>query len=115
MSDPAGIPALQDAIRDLHGCESKHLRTVRVREKGPTGKTVWRGEVEVFSLVRHPKAMKAYAWSERGNHRGEAALLRRAPHSARGLACQGTPGLDPRGRDGAGEGEAGAQLIAPAA
>jgi len=30
--DPAGIPALQDAIRHLHGVESNHVETVHVRE-----------------------------------------------------------------------------------
>jgi hypothetical protein len=25
MTDPPGIPALQDAIRHLRGCESEHL------------------------------------------------------------------------------------------
>jgi hypothetical protein len=92
MSDPAGIPALQDAIRDLHGCESKHLRTVRVREKGPTGKTVWRGEVEVFSLVRHPKAMKAYAWSEAtiAGKRRFFAVLHIPPVDSPAKALQGS-------------------------
>jgi hypothetical protein len=27
------------------------------------GKTVWRGEVEVFDLTGHPKATRCYAWS----------------------------------------------------
>jgi hypothetical protein len=27
------------------------------------GKTVWRGDVEVFDLTGHPKAKRAYAWS----------------------------------------------------
>ena len=29
------------------------------------GATVWQGEVEVFDLIGHPKAMCAYAWSHR--------------------------------------------------
>ena len=64
MSDPAGIPALQDAIRHLEGVESKHVETAHVHEKAPTGETVWEGDVEVFALVNHAKATKAYAWSE---------------------------------------------------
>ena len=32
MPDPAGIPALLDAIRHLHGVEAKHLETVHVHE-----------------------------------------------------------------------------------
>jgi hypothetical protein len=63
MTDPAGIPALQDAIRHLHGCESRHVETVHVHETHE-GKTVWRGDVEAFELVGHSSATKAYAWSE---------------------------------------------------
>lgn len=63
MTDPAGIPALRDAIRHLHGCESRHVETVRVHEKHE-GKTVWEGDIEVFGVVGHPSAMIVYAWSE---------------------------------------------------
>ena len=63
--DPAGIPALQDAIRHLEGVESRHLGTFPVHETAPgTNETVWRGDVEMFALVGHPKATNAYAWSE---------------------------------------------------
>jgi len=27
------------------------------------GKTLWRGDVEVFELTGHPKAKRCYAWS----------------------------------------------------
>ncbi len=27
------------------------------------GETVWKGDVEVFDLVEHPKAKRCYAWS----------------------------------------------------
>jgi hypothetical protein len=60
--DPAGTPALQDAIRQLHGCESRWIESVPVREERE-GKTVWDGVVQVFVLVGHPKAKRAYAWS----------------------------------------------------
>lgn len=60
--DPAGLPALQDAIRHMHGCESRWVESVPVHEKHE-GKTVWDGEVQVFDLVGHPKAKRAYAWS----------------------------------------------------
>jgi hypothetical protein len=62
MTDPAGIPALQDAIRHLEGVEARHIETVPVHET-QNGQTVWQGEVEVFDLVGHPKAKRAYAWS----------------------------------------------------
>jgi hypothetical protein len=63
MTDPADIPALQDAIRRLHSCEAIHVTSVPVNDTHD-GKTVWEGEVEVFQLVGHPTAARAYAWSE---------------------------------------------------
>ncbi len=53
---------LQKAIKDLHGCESTHLRSESVRETFQ-GETVWEGVVEVFTLLDHPKASIAYAWA----------------------------------------------------
>ena len=34
------------------------------------GKTIWRGEVEVFDLMGHPKAKRAYGWSQPENADG---------------------------------------------
>jgi len=56
------IEQLQSAIRDLHGCESTYLETVPVHETFQ-GKTVWQGDVEVFSIRGHPQAQRAYAWA----------------------------------------------------
>ena len=56
------IEELQDVIRRLHGVESKHIESVPIKETFQ-GKTVWEGIVEVFELVSHPKAPKAYAWA----------------------------------------------------
>jgi len=53
--DPAGIPALLDAIRHVHGCEARWVESVRVHETHE-GKIVWDGEVQVFVLVGHPLA-----------------------------------------------------------
>jgi hypothetical protein len=61
--DPAGLPALIDAIRHLHGCEATFVETVPVHEKTATGATVWEGEVQVFDVKGHPKATRVYAWS----------------------------------------------------
>jgi len=63
MPDPAGVPALLDAIRHLEGVEARHIETVHVHERHE-GETVWEGDVEVFQLIEHPKAKLAYAWSE---------------------------------------------------
>ncbi len=58
------IERLQNAIRDLHGCESQYLETVPVTETFQ-GKTVWQGDVEVFEIRGHPEATHAYVWSHR--------------------------------------------------
>jgi len=55
------LEEVQHAIKQLHGCESKHVETVPVKEVFK-GKTVWEGDVEVFDLTGHPKAKRAYAW-----------------------------------------------------
>ncbi len=56
------IDELKDAIRRLHGCEADHVETVPVNEAF-NGQAVWQGEVEVFNLRRHPKAVRCYAWA----------------------------------------------------
>jgi hypothetical protein len=56
------VAALRLAIAQLHGCQSVYLKTVHVHETFQ-GKTVWNGDVEVFSLIGHPKALHAYAWA----------------------------------------------------
>jgi len=56
------IAALRLAIAQMHHCESVWLRTEHVHETSQ-GQTVWHGDVEVFSLIRHPKARYAYAWA----------------------------------------------------
>ena len=60
--DPAGIPALQEAIRLLHGLESTWLHSVPVVQSHE-GESVWDGEVQVFAVTGHAKATRAYAWS----------------------------------------------------
>lgn len=58
------ISRLQVAVSQLHGCGAVHRETVPVHEIFQ-GQTVWRGEVEVFDLMGHPKAKRAYGWSHR--------------------------------------------------
>jgi hypothetical protein len=82
MTDAAGIPALQDAIRHLHGLEATWLESVLVHEQHE-GATVWEGEVQVFA-VEHPKATRVYAWShetEGGKRRFHAVLGEGLVHS----------------------------------
>ena len=78
--DCAGIPALQDAIRHMHGVESTWIESVEVDETFE-GAQVWKGEVQVFELVEHPKAQRCYAWSEasQGNRRRFFAALHVPP------------------------------------
>ena len=59
------LTRLQDAIRRLSGCESKHLETVSVSESLRSFKqnANWAGEVAVFEIYGHPQAKRAYAWS----------------------------------------------------
>lgn len=56
------IASLQQAIKALHGCDAVYLRTDHIHETFQ-GKTVWDGDVEVFTVVGHPKAKHAYAWA----------------------------------------------------
>jgi hypothetical protein len=89
--DDAGIPALLDAIRHLHGVEAKHLETIHVDERHE-GERVWEGDVEVFALTGHPLATKAYAWSEAttGTKRRFFAVLHVAPIDSAAKAVQGS-------------------------
>lgn len=78
--DPAGIPALQDAIRHMHGCGSTWVESVAVREEF-RGEVVWDGHVQVFDLDGHPTASRAYAWSHAvgdGPRRRFVAVLHQA-------------------------------------
>ena len=56
------IEELRDVIRRLHGADATHVESVAVKETFK-GQTVWEGVVEVFDLVGHPTAHRAYAWA----------------------------------------------------
>ena len=58
----APIKTLKKTILDLHGCKSKWLESVPVKETFE-GETVWEGLVHVFELIDHPTAKKCYTWS----------------------------------------------------
>ena len=59
---PPNIEQLQKAIKETHGCDSKYVESVPVVEYFDD-KIAWQGKVEVFDLVGHPQAKRAYAWS----------------------------------------------------
>lgn len=91
--DPAGLLALIEAIRHLHGVEARHVETVHVREAAPNGEKVWEGDVEVFDLATHPSgAKRAYAWSEptEGTRRRFFAVLHLGPVDSPAKAVQGS-------------------------
>jgi hypothetical protein len=55
------IETLQDAVRQAHGSDPNHIRSVPVKEVF-RGQTIWEGTVEVFELTGHPRAKLCYAW-----------------------------------------------------
>lgn len=81
--DDAGVEALREAIRHMHGCDSRWVESMPVREMF-NGQVVWDGEVQVFELVGHAKATRAYAWSEatEGERRRFSAVLDLYPVSS---------------------------------
>jgi hypothetical protein len=60
---PTQTITIRLAISQTHGCDSVHVGTVPVRETFQGRTTVWNGDVEVFSLINHPKAKRLYAWA----------------------------------------------------
>jgi hypothetical protein len=64
------LAALQDAIKRLHGCHSKHVQSVPVTEQFQD-KIIWTGTVEIFDLREHPKAKRCYAWSHPKDEGGQ--------------------------------------------
>jgi hypothetical protein len=62
MPNARYIEELREAIRRLHGVDSKLVETIAVRETFQA-KTVCNGFAEVFELVGHANAHKASAWS----------------------------------------------------
>jgi hypothetical protein len=95
--DHAGIPALQDAIRHMHGVESKWIESVEVDETFE-GSQVWKGEVQVFELVGHRKTQRCYAWSEasQGNRRRFFAALHVPPVDGARSAIRASIAADAR-------------------
>ena len=61
MSTKTTLQNLKDAVTEMHGCDSRYVGFVRVTGKFE-GETVWDGMVDVFDLIDHPTAQRAYAW-----------------------------------------------------
>ena len=85
---PREITELKDAIRATHGCESLHVESVPVKEVFED-QTTWEGTVEVFDLIGHLQAKRAYAWSyQDGNQSNTMAVLEIPPVNSPGSAVQ---------------------------
>ena len=62
MASKEYLNRLKLVIEQLHRCAAFWIRTERIHEVF-RGETVWQGEVEVFGLAGHPRAMRCYGWS----------------------------------------------------
>lgn len=74
MANRDYLNELQINVQKLHNCGAIHRGSVAVHEKF-SGKGVWRGQVEIFDLVGHPKAKRAYAWSQHGGPKTEKTQI----------------------------------------
>lgn len=91
MASSQYIERLQLVIHQLHKCDSKHLDSVPIEELYQ-GQTIWRGVVEVFEAIGHPKAQLCYAWSHRDGKNDEderfVAVLGLPPVDSPGAAVK---------------------------
>jgi len=75
---PKEITELKDAIRATHGRESLHVESIAVKEVFED-QTAWEGTVEVFDLVGHPQAKRAYAWRHRDGDENKTVVVLQIP------------------------------------
>ena len=83
------IQQLQQVIYEEHKCESRHMRSICVREVLP-GQTILQGVVEEFAIVGHPKARRCYAWCHRAGKEDKrlVAILKLSPVVSPGAAIR---------------------------
>ncbi len=72
--DPAGLPALLDAIRHMHGVDATWIESGPVRETF-RGEVAWDGEVQVFQVAHPSGAQRAYAWSHEAGEGGRRRFV----------------------------------------
>jgi hypothetical protein len=72
------VKRLQEAIKETRRCDSKHVESVPVVEQFE-GQTAWEGTVEVFDLIGHPQAKRAYAWSYRDGDKIKSVTILEIP------------------------------------
>jgi hypothetical protein len=71
------VANLQKAIRAMHHCNSRYIESVPVTEKFQG--QAWVGVVDVFDLLWHPMAKRAYAWSYRDGTQTKSITVLEAP------------------------------------
>ena len=62
MANKDYIERLKQVIFHLHNASPIWVESVPVEEIFG-GKTLWKGDVEVFDLTGHPKAKRCYGWT----------------------------------------------------
>jgi hypothetical protein len=72
------VKRLQKAIKETRRCDSRHVESVPVVEQFE-GQTAWQGTVEVFDLIGHPQATRAYAWSYRDGDQIKSVTILEIP------------------------------------
>src|SRR5207302_8740835 len=72
------IPLLQKAIKETHGCDSKHVGSEQVHESFG-GRIAWQGTVEILDLIGHPKAKRAYAWTYQDHDQNKTVTVLHVP------------------------------------
>ena len=72
------VKRLQKAIKEIRRCDSRHVESVPVVEQFE-GQTAWQGTVEVFDLIGHPQATRAYAWSYRDGDKIKSVTILEIP------------------------------------
>ena len=65
-----GRDHLAATVTRRHSVPSRWIETVHVDERHE-GKVVWQGEIEVFALEGHAKAVLCYAWAEPPHKEGQ--------------------------------------------
>ena len=77
MANKEHIERLRQVIADAHKVDSTWIGSVPVHESF-RGRTIWKGEVEVFNLIGHPKAKRCYGWTQ-GEPEGFITMLELPP------------------------------------
>jgi hypothetical protein len=73
------IEAVARAVERAADCPATHVETVAIVDTF-RGQTMWEGTVEVFELVGHATARRAYGWSTgQGDARRLTAVLEIPP------------------------------------